>query len=963
MLIDFGWTADGAAWADARGSAAHGRVRMGPRALVQLLQTRLGLTRPAVDQAVRIAQYMALIQQHLGSGIPSGSFWPARSFTVDPWSTTRQLLRWRDAAVEAGWVAPDAGHPLPARLAALRDVEAAVVVGMPGTSDASGRAATLSPAAADDLVEVLALQEQLDSTGSTWPLGIDAIACEEDPASLPGLWPRLLAVLARAGVAVTAPGADPVAGAGPAVGVRPAPRLEVVSCQDEWSAADVAARYLAARSLDTQAAPPATATPIATSSTSGAGSLTLLAGADTTVLDQALRRRGLPAAGAVTASTDRAHHQVLGLYLDVAIAPVDVHQLAALLDLRVLPGADGDAEPIGLVPAAARRRLLKALTQEPGVGGPAWQRALRELEERVSTVDADLRSGAEKALEAAREIDRLVADPLPAEGLYPPAITARLDWLAQRLQSVSRGDGDLLASLTQVRTLQSVLGMLDARAPLSRRTLQQIIDTCGGSGRSPLAGAEVSPWAVTTRPAQVAAGGGTVLWWAPEGGEAPTPVQWDQAEREALRAGGAHLIDPEQLAALHVDASLRGLRTAGHIVAVLPGRRLEKPPSPSGLLAHLEAAAGLTENDRHSPESLVLGDTWSLGGRTLPVRVPPLHTVDPPEDLHRQFATGTHLLPDRLSFTAAQTLVGCPLHWLLKYALGVRPADVTVLPTGDRMIGTLVHAVVEDLVNQRWDEGIGGAPLTPPTAGEITAVFERLVPQFASELDLPGHAAQRADVHDRTVRSLRTLFEGTARAGLRITGTEVRFSHPLTLPLAGGARTIEFVGSRDMDLRDKDGHPTVIDLKWSRSRTRYGDLYDTGDAVQLASYAWALDQAEALTRRAQVGYFLLHGGDFVTANRELDPRRRTPMDVHDSWARLVRSVTVALDEIAAGTGTAGCRCLLENAGLPLDAPYGKRKKAMTDARDAARSDGMVAIDAYCATSEYAQLCGMTGDFR
>lgn len=954
MLFDFGWTADGAAWADARGSAAHGRVRLGPRALVQLLQTRLGLTRPAVDQAVRIAQYMALIQQHLGSGIPSGSFWPARSFTVDPWSTTRQLLRWRDAAVEAGWVAPDAGHPLPARLTALRDVESAVVVGMPGTSDASGRAATLSPAAADDLVEVLTLLEQLDSTGSTWPLGIDAIACEEDPASLPGLWPRLLAVLARSGVAVSASTADPVAGAGArptaGVGVGSWPRLEVVSCQDEWSAADVAARFLRAQ-------------PSGSSVTDGSESLTLLAGADTTVLDQALRRRGLPAAGAVTASTDRAHHQVLGLYLDVAIAPVDVHQLAALLDLRVLPGADGDAEPIGLVPAAARRRLLKALTQEPGVGGPAWQRALRELEERLTTVDPDLRSGAERALEAAREIDHLVADPLPAEGLYPPAITARLDWLAQRLQSVSRGDGDLLASLTQVRTLQSVLGMLDPRTPLSRRTLQQIIDTCGGSGRSPLAGAEVSPWTVTTRPAQVAAGGGTVLWWAPEGGEAPTPVQWDQAERDALRTGGAHLINPEQLAAVHVDAALRGLRTAGQVIAVLPGRRLEKPSSPSGLLAHLEAAAGLTEKDRHSPESLILGDIWSLGGRTLPVRVPQLHTVDPPEQLHRSFAAGTHLLPDRLSFTAAQTLVGCPLHWLLKYALGVRPADVAALPTGDRMIGTLVHAVVEDLVNQRWDESIGGAPLTPPTAGEITAAFDRLVPQFASELDLPGHAAQRSDVHARTVRSLRTLFEGTARAGLRITGTEVRFNEPLTLPLAGGARTVEFRGSRDMDLRDQAGYPTVIDLKWSRSRTRYGDLYDTGDAVQLASYAWALDQAEALAQPAHVGYFLLHGGDFVTANRELDPRRRTPMDVHDSWDRLVRSVTAALDEIARGTATAGCRCLLENAGLPFDAPYGKRKKAMTDARDAARSDGMVAIDAYCATSEYAQLCGMTGDFR
>ena len=43
----------GAAWAD--GAGATGTARLGPRGLVQLLQTRLGLTRPAVEPAVRTA--------------------------------------------------------------------------------------------------------------------------------------------------------------------------------------------------------------------------------------------------------------------------------------------------------------------------------------------------------------------------------------------------------------------------------------------------------------------------------------------------------------------------------------------------------------------------------------------------------------------------------------------------------------------------------------------------------------------------------------------------------------------------------------------------------------------------------------------------------------------------------------------------------------------------------------------
>src|SRR5690625_7882724 len=115
------------------------------------------------------------------------------------------------------------------------------------------------------------------------------------------------------------------------------------------------------------------------------------------------------------------------------------------------------------------------------------------------------------------------------------------------------------------------------------------------------------------------------------------------------------------------------------------------------------------------------------------------------------------------------------------------------------MIGTLVHAVAEALVHQRYDESVGGMTLTVPSTEEIGAAFDQLVPQLASELDLPGRAAERADIRERTQRSLTELFTRTTRAGLRIIGTESRFEHPLTLELASGNRTVPFAGSRDVD--------------------------------------------------------------------------------------------------------------------------------------------------------------------
>lgn len=958
MQIEFGWTLDGAGWADAatrRGVT--GQARMGPRALVQLLQTRLGLTRPAVDQAVRIAQYQQLIAQHLtpiDQSLPDpaagpASFWPARSFRVDPWSTARQLLRWRDATVEAGWAPTAAASPLPARLDALRAVESLVVVGMPGTHGADGRPATLSPSAADDLSELVTLLEGLRREGEIWPLGVETLTLRDDPARLPGLWPRLLELLDSSGIQVSRAPAGP----------QGVPALEVIECRDEWSAADVAARFLAAghryRSpTDAPAGAP----------------LTVLATSDTDVLDRALHRRGLPAVGAVVPSTERAHHQVLGLFLDVATAPVDVHQLAALLDLRVLPAPEPDGDPIGLVPALARRRLLGALAQEPGVGGPAWRRALQQLQQRADEAaqehgaDGGGAAAAGKALEAAREIDRLVTDPLPPGDLRPEAISTRLGWLTTRLRAVARGAGDLLTSLTQVAALQEVLRMLDPATPISRRTLQQIIDTCGGPGPSPRSRPEVAAWTVTTSPAHIRPGAGTVLWWGPAGDEVPAPVLWDGGEVDALRAGGARLIDPEQRAALHVDAALDGLRSADTVVAILPGRRLETAPDPSGLLAHLEAGQRRGSSDRRTPESLITGSAWSLAGRDLPLRLPALDRIRPPQPPERRLGVhAAHLLPTRLSFTQAETLIACPHQWVLKYALGIRPASVAVLPTGNRMIGTLVHAVVEELVRRRFDERVGGTSLQAPSAAEIEDCFDHLVPQFASELDLPGRAAERTDIRQRTVRSLAELFTRTTDAGLRITGTEARFEHLLALPLAGGERAVPFVGSRDVDARDSADHPMVIDLKWSRSRTRYGDLYDTGEAIQLASYAWSLEQAEQLAAPAKVGYFLLHSGEFVAADPALDPRRRAPMDTRQAWQRMLGAMSAALDDIAVGTVTAGCCSVLEAGGLDVDASYTDRKKAMTSAREAARAEGGLVVENYCASGDYAQLCGLAGDRR
>lgn len=893
MQIEFGWSLDGTAWAD--GASAAGTVRMGPRGLVQLLQTRLALTRPSVDPAVRIAQYARAIAA-------ADHGWVRSSFDVDPWATAGTMLAWRDAAVMAGASLRRASG-LPARIEALCAIE---------------EAAGLSPGAADDLREIVDLLQEL--AASPWPLGIEQVLCHEEPATLPGLWPQLVELLAGAGAEIRRADEAPSG----------RPELMLLEADDEWTAAETAARFLAGR---------------------GGNPVHVLATEDTILLDQELHRRGQAAIGIAGASADRTSLQILPLYLSIAIAPVDVQQLGAFLDLRVLNAPESDREPIGLVPSRVRRRFLDALATEPGTGGPAWEAVLAELA-------ADPEEAA--ALAIAREVSALVTHPLDPERLTPPQLRSATAWLGERLRALGQGDSSLVRASAHLQTFLAVLDTLGDGHVLGARELSQIIETAGGRAASPIARPEATDaWTTCTRPAQLRPRGGDVLWWGADRQDPDTGVSWDSIEIEALVGLGARVVDPAALAALETDAGLRGLRGAGRLIVVRTRSRAEKGTAPHSLLAHLaaeRAAAGedvveVLERYRVDPRAAVGGDAWELAGSRRPLCVPALAgAVEPAQDLTRRAGPAPHLVPTSLSYSQAENLLGCRQKWTYRTGLGIRPASVASVPSGNQMIGTLVHAVVEELVNAGQDRN--GAP----PAAEIEQTLEQLVPQLASELLLPGREVELTSMRETAVRSLVEFFSRLAEAGLVITSVESRFEEPLTLRLERGDLEVPFLGYRDVLAEDATGRPTVIDLKWTSAAKKYPELFDAGEALQLASYAWSLHDDSA-----DVGYFLLKQGEFVSANPALDPHGRPTLDIAGAWETTTTGITKALDAIGEGTVTAESGQILRDAGQGLDTPRTDAKKTYALAQEEARAEGGIVVDARCDYCDFSLLCGLRGD--
>lgn len=892
MRIEFGWSLDGAAWAD--GGGARGAARMGPRALVQLLQNRLGLTRPPVEQAVRVAEY----SRAQAAAAPA---WVRESAAADPWATTAALLRWRDAAVEAGArLVPRDG--LPERIAALCAIEA--------------RHSAARPGAADDLRELVDVLEQ----EVTWPLGLEVLVCHEPPEELPGLWPRLLSLLERAGVRLEPAEAE---------GGR-SPALLLVEAEDEWAAAETAARFLAGR----DGAP-----------------LQVLAGADTVLLDQELHRRGLPALGVAAPAAHRTALQILPLFLSVALAPVDVQQLAALLDLRVLDAPEGGREHVGLVPARARARLLDALAQEPGIGGAHWRRALAAI-----AADEEMAAGGRDFVAA---LAALVAAPIPPEALTPPRVREATDALGARLRALGQGAPELTRASQHLQVLREVLDTLEDSRVLGARELAQMVEAAGGRAASPFARPEASAaWRTCSRPAQLLPRGGDVLWWGADRDDAATGVVWDAAEVEALTALGARILPPARLAALATDAGLRGLHGAERLVVVRTRRRAEEAVAPHALLAHLAAAraepgqgvAEVLAAHTLAPERTLGKDGFDLAGSRRPLEVPPRARPRPlPRDLTRRVKPAPHLVPARLSYSQAEDLLGCRQKWTYKNGLQIRPASIAQVPTGNRMIGTLVHAVVEALAQREDRTG-------PPGAQRIREEIDAQVPRLASELLLPGREVELAGMREQAVRSLVEFFDRLAAAGLVITAVESRFEEALTLPLRRGEVTVPFVGFRDVDAEDADGRPVVIDLKWTFAAKKYPDLFETGEALQLAAYARPLHD-----RHVDVGYYLLAQGEFVAANPALDPHGRPTLDVVDLWRRGVEGMTAALDAIGDGEVDARSGQILLDAGQDLATPRTAAKTTYERAREAARAEGALVVDARCDYCEFSLLCGMRGD--
>jgi len=910
------------------GAAQVGRPVWGRAQLLANLEQHLGLPKPAHAHVVRVQRWSRRMAE-LEAAKP-GRFY-ARSYALDPIGTATTLLAWRDELVDAGWN----GEPIPnggGRIETLHEL----------TVDAE-----LPPGIADRL---RGAEEDLRTSRTHV---YDEIQLAEARSLWPGRWQRIFAVFEDIGTSVITREAlfEPVRAdsdlarlqtvlRGDAMGtdgLRGDGSIVVVRAETSWDLSEAVSALLSAW---------------------GEPSTVVVRAGEERPLDYTLAAYGLASQGLDATSPWRPALQLLPLAVELAFEPRDPYRMLELLTL-----------PLGPFHGLTGEKLASALAKAPGVGGPAWREAKEEIARvtRASVIREAVSSGvAEEA--AARLADERVQARLariatwleepghPASQAAPRAeLLAVADrvraWLKRRLGTARMdADGNPASSALAVRA--DVLATAFAQAQAFHETVSHesrenldlvdarlLIEQVSSGHRIALASERAGRIDHVGSPAGLRRARDVVVWWHCAGGTEwrPSVRPWRRSELDALRVVGVLLPDAAERLTAEARSWHQVIRaTRTRLVLAMPrwalGDALEPHPVWDEIVARLRASDADVARVTIDARDLLNGSVAALGPASSPV-VRDLGALALPEARNEWRLDATHLGASAThSASSLDSLVGCPLQWVLKYPGELHAGALDSIASGPLLYGKLGHRLVEVLHQ-------ADALANPADLGKaIAAHIERLLREEGSVLLRPGMTFELAQFREQLAKAIVRLADVLVESKLTVVDVEVAVDVPWR---AGTLR-----GRLDLLLRDPSGGDVVLDLKWGAKR--YRDLLQNGLATQLAVYAAARKAATNALEMPAAAYFSLKQGTILATASATFARvallRGPPLT--DTWARLERTVSRVEVRLREGrvavTGLRRSLPLLEWLGL-----------------DAKEREGHLATEkkAACSYCNYGALCG------
>lgn len=813
MKVVFDIALDGPAFPGPAGTggAYYGEAWVGPEGLLGLLETQLGLSGRS---PIGLQRTTHLAAQRRAQPEGDDEFW-RESFRVDPIATCRRLLHDRDLLTLWGWT----GQGVSPRLAALATATADALPGTP------------------DRLRAVVLAVTQGNLGK--PAPIASIKTYTPIELLPPLWTALFEALRAAGVTISIESVEP----GPARGDLAAARqarfaptgdgsLSLVRRYGALDAADQVAASLAARdSLDG----------------------VVIVGADA-VLDEALRRHGLPGAGQPEGPTSTS--RLLHLVIETAFHPMEMSDLHALLVMQ--PGP---------IPRVVGAGLVRAIQGAPGRGTATWK---ERLDKGLSYLAEGEREGVAKRIETLLQPVGNRAEPL-SRAVLDERIAVVRDWASARVFR----DPSLREVVTQTEAFTTALDALGDPS-FTRDVLRRLCDDLGDvawTRREGEAGLQHVP-----RPGAVLGAARVIVWWNFSRSSTPavSRLLLTEKERAALRGVGVTPPDAARTIAAEATAWRRPLLAANEALLFICPETDEQGEHNYPHPLWDEITAGLNDfrdaAKLHGDRLDRLGLARSRATELRPL-VQPALTVELP---------GSLSLREVESPSSVERLLGCSVAWTLRYPASLKPGLAAAPATANPLLfGSLTHALLAEVFGQETRDPDRAAAL----AEEL---FDRWLPTDYEILGLPRYQVERATVRRTAAESARAL---------------VLLANKHHATIAAAEREVEVVanGQRIRGWIDLlwTRPDVVLDMKWGK--TWYQGLMKYGTQVQLAAYAAAMDAAGGSF--PETAYFVLLDRSLLVERGgalEQDGSAPGTNTARAVWASAVASLGVRISELSAG---------------------------------------------------------------
>jgi len=532
-----------------------------------------------------------------------------------------------------------------------------------------------------------------------------------------------------------------------------------------------------------------------------------------------------------------------------------------------------------------------------------------------------------------------------------------IEWLARQVES----NPILIEAMSHAREMQK---LAKGKGQLSRIKVERMLDSVIATGSSaPDRFQQAAPWSVVNHPKQITWKAGTVIWWGFYDQGQPPAAHCSQAERRFLETQGAEIESTATYRMREADSWRHSVRQAcDSLIFVTPERihgdavfhhpfwdEVRYAAAKSG--DEDEVAADLTRYcDR-----LQIDGQWQLAGRSMQLSpvVRSTRAASAQTASTQTEATAVHEIPkqvvsppNRLSYSQMSSMIGCPMKWALSYHANLRVPAPMAVPTGNQMIGSFAHRIIEELYAEPVKQWQADA-----AAAKALELYDQLAPSMASELLLDGRELDNQRYRDSVAQAVRLLVEAIAQGGL----TVIKAEQKLEGELESSGENIPFIGYADLMLKDNQGKLFVLDLKWSWSSNYRKKEIEEGSALQLATYAWLL-RGENRGDWAEGGYFMLAQGELLSDSPIFGLDALTAeRSAQEIWQLGSKTWKQRLLELQGGR--------LQASGVAereLEASGLSRDKVQMQMKEECDLEGLLYQRPPCGFCDFSTLCGLAG---